>query len=183
MNNAPDGTHDAEPDPADKWLKALMDPRMVVPPTTAEIVQQLMRTGDCLTPDWSKLKDHLDKIAPVRGSFEITDIPNGHAPEEIRRQWIGVTLPIRGFYEPQEGVAVLAREALEILKANKPEAHEWWQKHYTQEASLDLPNVNPEELPKYVANIGFLTFDAACGIARLLTDTPLASEPRPIAES
>lgn len=36
-------------------------------------------------------------------SFRIVSTPLGQAPEEVRREWIGVVLPIKEAFNPGEG--------------------------------------------------------------------------------
>lgn len=161
---------------ADGWL---IDSRDVDPPERDDIVRGLLITGDAFTTDFIRLKSHLDRIAPVRAFFDITSTPRGFAPEDIRQQWVGVTLPMRGYFDPRDGgVCILAREALELLKAKSPAAHRWWQQHYAEEAHTKVPNVDPEGFPEFLANISYLVFDLDCGKRRSLTGAPLLSETR-----
>ena len=133
------------------------------PPTRDEVINSLMLTGECFTEDFTRLKSHLDRIAPVRAQFTVTDPPPGYAPDEVREQWVGITLPIRGFFNPREGVGVLAREALELLRDKSPLAYDWWQNHYAEEAQERIPNADPENFPAFLANISHLIFDYRCG--------------------
>jgi hypothetical protein len=69
--------------------------------------------------------------------------PPGEAPEEIRRAWVGIELPLRrGETEPRDfqsvgvlsqqgaamatGYAVLGRAAVDALASQSPEAAAWW---------------------------------------------------------
>ncbi len=81
--------------------------------------------------------------------LRIIRTPPGEAPEEIRKAWIGVELPLRrretrpGNY-PTEGVvsrggremamgyAVDGRAAIAVLAVYAPEAAAWWRKHAPQ---------------------------------------------------
>lgn len=144
--------------PTDRWFNTPNEP------TPDAIVQALLLTGDALTADWPRLQSHLDSIAPSRAIFHITSIPPGFAPEEVRQQWVGVALPIRGVFDPHEGVVVLAREALEFLKEKSPEAHVWWQQYYADQAQAKIPNVDAEGFPEFLANVSNLIFNTQCGI-------------------
>jgi hypothetical protein len=74
--------------------------------------------------------------------IRIVAIPPGEAPEEVRRAWVGLVLPLakqtrgpllaRGFGvlsgrgQPTYGYAVPAARAVEILSQHAPEAAAWW---------------------------------------------------------
>ena len=133
------------------------------PPTKEEIIIGLVRTGDLLTEDFGRLRSHLDRIAPVRATCAIVETPPGFAPEEIREQWVGVTLPIRSYFDPHEGIAVLAREAMEILGETSPVAHAWWRGYYSDRAAEEMPNVSSEGFPEFLANTRYLIFDFYSG--------------------
>lgn len=60
-----------------------------------------------------------DQQHPIMGKFEIRQIPNGNAPEEIRRQWLGVELPVRYIDILPEGVVqVSSADAISSLLAH-----------------------------------------------------------------
>lgn len=76
----------------------------------------------------------------------IVQVPPGEAPEEIRRAWVGLELPLlRGAAEPLPavsvgvlshqnsavvpGYAVDGRLAMEALAGRSPEAAAWWQQN------------------------------------------------------
>jgi hypothetical protein len=82
----------------------------------------------------------------VVGHLRIVDTPPGEAPEEIRRAWVGVELPLRrGEGEPQQlttvgavsnegpelttGYVVDGRAAVRALESHAPDAAEWWRQH------------------------------------------------------
>ncbi len=71
--------------------------------------------------------------------IKIISTPPGFAPEEIRKQWIGIEMPILGIEDPKTagnirtgvenlgGYEVSPKEAIEALKkAGKHEAAEFW---------------------------------------------------------
>jgi hypothetical protein len=71
--------------------------------------------------------------------IRITSTPPGFAPEEIRKQWIGIEIPIMGIEDPKTagnlrtgtenlgGYEVSPKEAVEALKkAGKHEAVKFW---------------------------------------------------------
>jgi hypothetical protein len=81
-------------------------------------------------------------------SMRIVRTPPGEAPEEIRRAWVGVELPLRsretkpqnhptlGVFsyrssqcETAYGYSVDARAALKALASHAPTAADWWRKH------------------------------------------------------
>ena len=75
-------------------------------------------------------------------SFRIISIPQGGAPEEIRKEWIGIVLPLKKLLSPDEGsyeynlkvrrqqprsfVTVPVRTALEKLTKKSRVAAEWF---------------------------------------------------------
>lgn len=79
----------------------------------------------------------------VIGTLKIVALPPGEAPEEIRRAWIGVEIPLRKHSsspitmstvgvvsgkgtETATGYSVGGAEALAALGAYNPEALAWW---------------------------------------------------------
>ena len=43
-----------------------------------------------------QIETALTKIyGPIAGQFTVTETPSGGAPEEIKEQWVGVSLPVR----------------------------------------------------------------------------------------
>jgi hypothetical protein len=130
--------------------------------------KRLIESGYSLTRDFRAYKACLDQIAPVRSIFTITRTPPGFAPEPIRRQWVGVALPMRGYFEPADGVCVMGREAIELLKQKSPDAHAWWQDFYEQLARDHRSVIEIENFPEFMANINFLTFDIDCGDFKLV---------------
>jgi hypothetical protein len=78
--------------------------------------------------------------------LRITGTPPGEAPEEIRKAWVGVELPLRrGETEPERhhsfgvlteqgpeaalGYSVDGRAAVKALASQVPEAAAWWREH------------------------------------------------------
>ena len=78
-------------------------------------------------------------------SFRIVSTPQGQAPEEVRKGWIGVVLPLKDLLNPGEGahernfslkrqqarsfVTVPVRTALEELAKKNQEAARWFYKN------------------------------------------------------
>ena len=78
-------------------------------------------------------------------SFRIVSIPRGQAPEDIRKEWIGVVLPLKGSFNPDEGarertfslerqqarsfVTVPVKTALEELAKKSQTAAQWFYKN------------------------------------------------------
>ena len=73
--------------------------------------------------------------------IRILHVPPGEAPEEVRRAWVGLSLPVA--YGPvcwqtagaisgslnsenTPGFAVLAEDAVRILEESNPKAAAWW---------------------------------------------------------
>ena len=74
----------------------------------------------------------------------IVGIPSGEAPLEIRKQWLGLELPLmpgrssvyqvgaggllsgKAAADPIIGYLVSAHEAVEILASKSPDAAKWW---------------------------------------------------------
>jgi hypothetical protein len=78
--------------------------------------------------------------------LRIVRTPHGEAPEEIRRAWVGVELPLRrsetepgthltegilsrGDLVSAAGYAVDGRAAVKALESHAPEAAAWWRKY------------------------------------------------------
>ena len=142
-----------------------LGPKDIDHPSGLEIIQGLLVTGDAFTPDFDILKAHLDRIAPVRRWFKVLSTPPGPEPSEIRQEWVGLTLPIRG--PKEEGIAVIAREALEKIRHKSTKAHEWWVNYYVQESAAGASGVDPQGFPEFRANITHLKFADACGESRI----------------
>ena len=78
-------------------------------------------------------------------SFRIVSIPRGQAPEEVRKEWIGVVLPLKESFNPGEGahernfslerqqarsfVTVPVKAALEELAKKSRAAAQWFYKN------------------------------------------------------
>src|SRR5579871_3824738 len=92
--------------------------------------------------DWATGQGTFAPGARRPREIRIIAIPPGEAPEEVRRAWVGLVLPLakrargpllaRGFgvltgqRELTHGYAVRSRQAVEILSRHAPEAAEWW---------------------------------------------------------
>ncbi len=80
------------------------------------------------------------KFAPRR-QVRIVAVPTGPPPEEVRRAWVGLTVPLApgetgprpvktpGNAEEKVGYVVDSARALAILAANAPAAAAWWKKN------------------------------------------------------
>jgi hypothetical protein len=83
---------------------------------------------------------------PIVASITFTSPPPGEAPDDIRRAWVGVTVPLTaresqvlrqvavsgvlsGSLEHWDGYAVESRKCLEHLRAHDPKAAAWWSDH------------------------------------------------------
>ena len=132
-------------------------------PSPSQLIEDLMHNAEFFTSDYDRYKYWLDHIAPVRGTFTIQRTPPGFAPERVRQQWEGVVLPMRCRLDIDDGVDILAREALEALKEKSQLAYAWWQKYYENMAILKIPKIDPEGFPEFLSNIDFLTFNPNCG--------------------
>lgn len=142
--------------------------------------------------DFNEFKHCLDTVAPVQLHFIPTTTPDvGVAPEHIREQWVGLRLPVRSKHyweeDGEEGFVVRAREALEVLKRDRPEAYEWWQNYYIRTRAeenaqrkaqyeeehgrpwevynaVDPIPANPD-FPEYIANLDEFGFFPRWGVA------------------
>ncbi len=91
--------------------------------------------------------------------IRITSIPPGEAPENIRKAWVGLEIPVRsrspgrhrgiifgvlsgsksrlisclaamfGFGQREIGYTVESKVAIDLLAARSPEAAQWWQQN------------------------------------------------------
>ena len=83
----------------------------------------------------------------------ITSVPEGEAPESIRRAWLGLVLPVwtttdgrDGIIQtgvisgksvpPLKGYVVYSSDAIEILGRTNREAQSWWETHALQSGSF-----------------------------------------------
>lgn len=70
--------------------------------------------------------------------IQILKTPPGTAPDWVREEWVGLTLPtyditntnveVTGEVVNRLGYCVSKSEALEVLGQSSPEAVEWWRK-------------------------------------------------------
>lgn len=86
-----------------------------------------------------KVDDNIPQDIKIR----IVSIPFGEEPEWVKRAWIGLEIPvIKGAYKQKGGQEILsgefrasdnyvtyAEQALNILKAARPEAEKWWREN------------------------------------------------------
>jgi hypothetical protein len=72
-------------------------------------------------------------------SIRIIATPTGQAPEEVRKEWVGMVIPLPpqetggitlgvlgGPAQNQNGYQVLSRDALDLLLAKSQTAHRWF---------------------------------------------------------
>ncbi len=138
-------------------------------PTTSRILAELNNSGESLTGNYGRLIVILDRIAPVIGTYTIVRTPKGNAPEAIREHWIGVSLPVRAFFESNKGIPVLAREAIELVSYKSPTAYEWWKAYYRKKAQINRQYVQAAAgFPEFMANISYMYFDSVCGVPALI---------------
>lgn len=126
----------------------------------------LMVSGEMFTADYHRYSAVLDTSVPTLGQFSIESTPPGFPPEEIREDWVGLTLPVRFAVnlELLPEVPIVAAEALHVLEgAGKTIARDWWRQYYAQEAKKRMPNVDGEGCPDFLANVSLLVFDPSCG--------------------
>ena len=122
-------------------------------PEADEIIYELMHGkssyGDPFVDDDDYIA-HLDGIAPIQVYYVPTITPSGGAaPENIRAQWLGLQLPVRSKHndaEPLKGFAVMGREAFQILQKDRPEADEWWRKHFLERAHATYLQTFPTDI-------------------------------------
>jgi len=93
-------------------------------------------------------------INSATGRIKIIKIPQGEAPEEIRREWVGIFLPcepILGFSNSTQFGAVTGRkkqnsysfhvpqiEAIEALEKKSPGAAKWWREHHYPQPNMNF---------------------------------------------
>ncbi len=78
----------------------------------------------------------------VEGKIEITAVPDGEAPLEIREQWVGLILPVVAITESigmgvvtksdtdsNPAYMVLQEYAISALSKKSDKAARWWKKH------------------------------------------------------
>ncbi len=82
-----------------------------------------------------------DILCPMQ--IHITSIPPGEAPENIRAAWVGLILPLADpgpettgtesvlsrKTDTENGFAVNAVQAIEILESHSPDAARWWREN------------------------------------------------------
>jgi hypothetical protein len=95
---------------------------------------------------------------PILSWFTVTDIPEGEAPEAIRKSWIGVTLPSRedtpvhgragigvlsgAGFDVEHAVSIRTDDAIIALRgAGKHVTADWWQKNWVDKWGGEPPNL------------------------------------------
>lgn len=93
--------------------------------------------------------------------IKIIAVPPGYAPEQIRKQWVGVILPVAEHRElahisplaletsgpNANGHAVLCRSAVDALRrAGKSQAADYWNKVFPSNAVLQFGKAYCEEV-------------------------------------
>lgn len=130
-------------------------------------MKQLLATDDILRAQPAELARKLTARHPIFAKFAILSTPPGFAPEEIRREWVGLELPVRS--ESEKGVPIVATEALEHLRnGGRTAASQWWYKYYEGEGHEVFwlrALLNPLTMVRKdcLANIGHLVFEKSCG--------------------
>lgn len=75
--------------------------------------------------------------------IKIIDVPPGQAPEWVRKEWVGLVMPIAknlpsftiamgvlgGKAENPNGYPIETLVAIQILKEKSPDAARWWEAH------------------------------------------------------
>lgn len=78
--------------------------------------------------------------------IKIIGVPPGQAPEKIRKQWVGLVLPVEeNAPGPEEGIQIGIRggqpenlggypvrtqDAIELLKEKSPQTAKWWERNF-----------------------------------------------------
>lgn len=176
-------------------------------PDAEDVNDSLLRyyRYDLYSGDFEEFKHCMDTVAPVQLHFITTVTPDVDvAPDHIRDQWLGLRLPVRSKryveQDGEEGFVVRSREALEILRLERPEAYAWWQQYYINQrvAADEKERAQHEELygrdhdfyysefarknlefPEYFANMDWFIFYPRWGVAVPEPDfkDALANEP------
>lgn len=70
----------------------------------------------------------LDDEASIDATFTITEVPDGFPPENIRQEWVGVRLPVRGFERSVDDMVRVspADAVLSLLESGKLDAADWF---------------------------------------------------------
>lgn len=126
-------------------------------------------SGEMFTDDFEHYRAILDTSVPVLGQFSIDSTPPGFPPEEIREDWVGLSLPVRFTVDIEQipEIPIMAAEALHALEAEgRTVACDWWRQYYVDEARKRMPNVDDQGHKDFLANISLLVFDSSCGTLR-----------------
>jgi hypothetical protein len=139
------------------WYGGPFDPRFDPPPTETDDGQESTFPVDDSNPYSAPRSRTSHTPGPAPRSVQIIGVPPGEAPEEIRRCWVGLTLPLAvagpqsrlgsgvltgprglgatithffaGKLVRHDGYIVDASAAVEILAAHSPHAAKWWREH------------------------------------------------------
>lgn len=136
----------------------------------ARMEAALVLSGDMFTDQYQRYVSVLDSSVPVLSRFSVESTPPGFPPEEIREDWVGLTLPVRFTVDIEQvpEVPIIAAEALHALEgADKKVARDWWRQYYAEEAEKRMPNVDSEGHSDFLANVSLLVFDPSCGTLRV----------------
>jgi len=71
----------------------------------------------------------LDEEEPIEGLFTVKDVPGGFPPEDIRKEWVGVEIPMRNMQRYREdGIVEIspADAILSLLKNGRLNAADWF---------------------------------------------------------
>jgi hypothetical protein len=109
------------------------------------------------------VRTHIRAAAAAGGRIRIIGIPPGEAPEEVRRAWVGLELPLvraEGQPRPQWGLGVLSWRraptltgyavdggaAWTVLASASPDAAAWWREHSPQSVTPGYQLLFPAEV-------------------------------------
>jgi hypothetical protein len=133
----------------------------------------MVKDTQVMLPHEHYVDEILPKLLPATHTFEVTTTPAGKAPEEIRRAWVGVHLPVRSFLPaPSSTVPILAVDGIVALgRAGKDEAKEWWTRFYDTDPGVNsylirgiTPLINPFAKQRAtMARLTFMGFDQSEG--------------------
>ncbi len=133
-------------------------------PSADDISAAILERSPSEWTSWNPktLEYFLDVNYPVFAQFVVEETPQGHAPEAIREDWVGLSLPVRANAESDGALPIVAFEAVDQLEhAGKQRSARWWKRDFIPELPPELNNatdiVSPEELAKKIAHSEILS--------------------------